>query len=208
MNLEISYLTIRKIVGILALSFPFLMILASFTSGLVPLEYSLSGYYWTNSHDVFIGTLSIIAMVLIFYKGYDKTDNIITNIAGVAMLSIALFPAIGPSNQYTFMFLSPQITAIIHCIAAIISLSLLGVMSFSQFTKTNKIMTPMKKKRNKIYKTCGIIIFIAIALMAPALLFPITGSIRLFLLLESIVMCAFGFSWFVKSEAILKDNAL
>lgn len=205
-NIQISQLTLRKIIGILAIAFPFLLLLGSFTGGLVPILGSLSASYWSNNLVIFIGVLITFGLFLIAYKGYDKVDETITTIAGISMLGVILFPVVGGAN-YLFLFLSPGITQLLHGIFATIGFSMLGIMSYFQFTKCNpnKETSKQKEKRNLAYRICGIIIFAAIILMIPAKLFIITEIIRLFFCLESIVVMAFGFSWLVKGEGLLKD---
>ena len=68
----------------------------------------------------------------------------------------------------------------------------------------------MKLWRNRVYRACGSIILLCIAVLAVLMLtsdgecyvpvwFPPVYT------LESIAVFAFGFSWIVKGEAILKD---
>ena len=203
-NLTISQLTLRKWIGILALAFPFLLILGTWTGGFVPLLGSLSAHYWSSAIVIFVGMLSTFGIFLITYKGYDKMDEILTTISGIAMLGVAIFPMVGGST-YLFLFLGPQFTGILHLIFAVIAFALLGVMSFFQFTKHQGEMTKNKKRRNLIYRICGIIIFASILAMIPAKIFVATEVIRLFLWLESAVVIAFGASWLVKGEGLLKD---
>lgn len=209
-NIIISYLTMRKAIGFLALVFPFALIFGKMLGGVLPMEVSISAYYWTTAGDIFVSLLAVIGIFLISYKGYDLRDKIITSIAGVSMLLVALFPCFGTdSPNYIFMFLSPKATGIIHYAAAILTFSFMGVMSFFQFTKGNS-GTEGKKKRNKVYKICGIVIGSTILIMLITILFPsfreATDTFRLFFWLESIVVWAFGISWLIKGETLLKDK--
>lgn len=203
-NIIISQLTLRKVIGVLAIVFPFLLILGTWTGGLVPLLGSLSAAYWSNASAIFVSMLVTFGIFLLTYKGYDKTDEVLTTIAGVAMICVAIFPMYG-GTSYLFLFLSESMSHILHSVSAVIAFSLLGVMSFFQFTKHQGEITENKKKRNLIYRICGIVIFASILLMIPAKMFIATEVIRLFFWLESIVVWAFGVSWLVKGEALLKD---
>lgn len=204
-NIIISQLTLRKVIGILAITFPFLIILGTWTGGIVPLLGSLSAAYWSNASVIFVSMLVTFGIFLLTYKGYDRVDEIITTISGVAMICVAIFP-MGGGTSYLFLFLTESMTHILHSLSAVIAFSLLGVMSFFQFTKHQGEITKNKKKRNLVYRVCGIIIFSAILLMIPSQMFVATEAIRLFFWLESIVVWAFGVSWLVKGEALLKDE--
>jgi len=200
-NIILSYLTLRKVIGILAIIFPFLLIIGGFTGGLTGIEQSLSAYYWTNANILFVSMLVTFSIFLLSYNGYDKKDMILTTVAGLAMLLVAIFPMTGGTN-YLFAFVSPGITSAIHYGTATVTFVSLGIMSFFQFTKSGKHeITIAKGKRNKVYKICGIIIFAAIIGMVITMFLPF----NLTFILESIVLVAFGISWLVKGEAILKD---
>lgn len=200
-----SQITLRKAIGIIAMVFPFALILSTLTAGFTPMLESLSASYWSNAGSLFIGMLVTFGIFLTAYKGYDKRDQWITTISGISMLGVAFFPMFVGRTDYLLMFISPEITGILHNVFAGIAFSLLGVMSFFQFTQNFGEMTKNKKKRNLIYRVCGITIFAAILLMIPAKLILATNVIRLFFWLESIVVIAFGVSWFIKSESLLKD---
>ena len=208
-KLTISFLTMRKAIGFIAMVFPFALIFGAMFGGYVPMQDSISAYYWTTSNIIFVSMLVTFGIFLLSYNGYDKRDKWITSIAGVSMLLVAFFPCEGsPVPDYLFMFLPVKASAIIHYTAAISTFSLMGVMSLFQFTQGSSD-TKQKKKRNLIYKISGITIFATIALMVVIQFIPhgreVTDVIRLWYWLESIILWAFGVSWLVKGEAILKD---
>lgn len=221
-----SYIIQRRALGVLGLALPFLLFLGSQTVGWTPLKDSLSRYYFTNTRDVFVGVLISYSVFLISYKGYNRKDDVICNIAGALALGIAIFPAIRPDDtltMYYFKFLGNGPSCILHYICALTFFALLGYISFSLFTLSGGKLTVWKKKRNKFYKICGIIIFSSILLIA------ITMGVKFFLniihssfystyirilekgrpvyILESCALFAFGASWLVKGETLWKDQA-
>lgn len=206
---NISYLTLRRAIGILAILFPFILIVAGLFDG-PSFETSISAYYWTNAGVLFSGMLLTFSIFLFSYKGYDLADDIITNIGAFGMLTVALFPCEGGS-VYLFQFIPPGATAVIHYVAAGVTFSALGVMSFVQFPKSDYPATSKTKKakRNRIYRACGITIFATLALAAVVQVIPggrsVTDPVRLWYWLESIILWAFGVGWLVKGETILKD---
>ena len=209
-NIVISYLTMRKAIGILALLFPFLLIIGALFGGPQPMQPSLSQYYWTTSNILFVSMLVTFGIFLLSYNGYDKRDKIITSIAGIAMMLVAFFPCEGTEvPNYLFMFVSVSATNLVHYVGAALAFSFLGIMAYFQFTLGNS-NTPQKKKRNLIYRICGIVIGVAILGMAVVQFAPgvreSTDVIKLFFWLESIVVWAFGVSWLIKGETLLTDK--
>lgn len=209
-NLQISYLTLRKIIGIVALVIPILLVAAGMFGGVTETQPSISQYYWTTAGDLLTGSLFVFGLFLLAYKGYDKTDRVLTLIAGIAILLVAFFPCEGTTEaDYIFMFLSPTATGIIHYASAVVTFSAMGLMSILQFTRSGGELTDKKKKRNRIYRTCGYGIFASILIMALIRLIPgafeATNPAMLFYWVESSVLWFFGTSWLVKGEAVLKD---
>jgi hypothetical protein len=82
-------------------------------------------------------------------------------------------------------------------------------MSIFLFTKSFGKMTPEKKKRNRVYRICGVIMLVSIIGI------PIDGipaiydrikSIKPTLILEFLALTSFGISWLTKGEFILADK--
>jgi len=89
----ISYITLRKTVGILAILFPVIIIVGSVIFGECDeILGNLSTYYHTNMRNLYVGILCAIALFLFAYKGYDRRDAIAGNIACILALLIAFFP--------------------------------------------------------------------------------------------------------------------
>ena len=65
----------------------------------------------------------------------------------------------------------------------------------------------MKIMRNAVYAACGYTILACLALMVVVTLMPnpMIQALNPIFWLESTSIVAFGVSWFVKGEAILKD---
>jgi hypothetical protein len=59
--------------------------------GEIPL-FDISMYYYSGMRDVFVGALCAIGLFMFFYRGNDKWDNWMGNIAGFCAFCIAWFP--------------------------------------------------------------------------------------------------------------------
>ena len=209
-SLVISYLKIRRVVGYLGMSLPFSMVLGAQLLFHTGLQGSISSYYYTGMRDVFVGTLWAIGFFLLSYRGYDKIDDRLGNLACVFAVGVSLFPT-APSLQ------SASTLAIrigyLHLFFAAAFFFTLMWFSLFLFTKTGSLgeLTPQKIQRNRVYRTCGIILAACIVLMgAYGLLpdrfaYPLSGYNPTFWL-ETVAVIAFGFSWFTKGEGILKDD--
>lgn len=206
-TLVLSYLDLRKSVGVIGTLLPFVVAIGKALldrPGLLP---SVSHYYYSVMGDVFVGSMCAIGVFLFSYRGYDWRDAVAATIAAISAIGVALCP-IEPVTGATARQI--QIGDIHIAFAAIFFLTL-ACFSLVLFRKTQPgaTPTPMKLVRNKVYTVCGYTILIAIALIAAVFLLPVDSPIRdvsPIFWLESIACVAFGISWFVKGEAILKDG--
>jgi uncharacterized membrane protein YobD (UPF0266 family) len=80
-------------------------------------------------------------------------------------------------------------------------------MSYFQFTKgdTSK---EIKRKANKVYRMCGLVIVGSLALLAILMIIDksMVNSLRITYILESVMLLAFGVSWITKGKLLLKES--
>ncbi len=150
----IHYITLRRVVGILAILFPIILILGSITiGGLNRVERSLSIYYYTNMRNIFVGFLCAFALFLFAYKGYEKKDDFAGNLACVFALGVALFPP--PFFNFpdlincNCMQIDYDLLAYFHLVSAGLFLLTLSYFSIFLFTKGIPTPTVQKLRRNK-----------------------------------------------------------
>ena len=212
-TMAISYLSIRRIIGILGIAFPFILVIGSMVIGdCREIQSSISSYYHTEMRDVFVGVLFVFAMFLYAYKGYDNTDDIAGNLAGLFALGVAFFPT-SVKDHLTYCIpeeIKKGIIGTIHLISAGVFFIVLSYISIFLFTKSRGTPTKRKIKRNKLYKTCGFIILGCILLIFTYLYLPENHLLKMPTLtpvfwLETIALWAFGTSWLTKGQVLLKD---
>ncbi len=199
----ISYMTLRKFVGLLSLTLPFIIVIGSFILDHPPrLQISLSAYYYSHMRNVLVGTLCGVSMFLFSYHGYNRTDSIISKLSGLFALGIAFFPTSLADDK-------SDINSKLHYISAGIFFALLSYMSIFLFTKTSGNITPEKRKRNRIYIICGIIMIVSV-IGIPVDSIPAVHKLISFLkptlIFETLALAAFGLSWLTKGEFLLKDK--
>ena len=215
--LVISYLTIRKSIGILGITLPAILLLGTVMIGkCCNVQNSVSDYYFTAMGDVFVGILCFIALFLISYRGYDKIDNIATNLAGFFALVVAFFPTDqNPDIGCTIRHLDDCcLRSTLHFTSAALFFVTLASISFFLFTKSKSPVDKHDKKskkylRNNIYKSCAIVIIISLALIAifhlPTLK-EIMVRAHLTFWFEWMALLAFGTSWLIKGEFLFRDG--
>jgi hypothetical protein len=220
----ISYLYLRKSVGLLGFALPIVLILGSiFLGNCNEIQSSISDYYHTKMRDVFVGIICAIALFLFSYKGYvdDKRDNIAGTLASFFALGVAIFPTSPdkivplcdvPSCNIPAVITNPFISHL-HFVFATSFFLVLTYFSLFLFTKTKNIKTQTKQKkmRNSIYKICGYIMLACIALIAIYFFlleksYPSLSKYDPVFWLETIALWAFAISWLIKGELLLKDE--
>jgi hypothetical protein len=207
---------IRKLIGTLGLALP---ILLPISGGM--LLSSMSHYYYLPlSSLLFIIILSTFGLFLLSYKGYkidtetEKiSDDLLTNIGGISALIVVFVPTyclesnspvideICTGGEYPLLGHINEFKNTIHLIFASIFIFTMGWMSKYKFTRGEQTAN------NKIYKWCGNLVWLAIALLILLAIidffnagFQITSYDVFFL--ESLALIPFGISWFIKGEAM------
>jgi cytochrome bd-type quinol oxidase subunit 2 len=64
------------------------------------LQESISAYYYTPTHSIFVATFVGMGVCLIVLKGSNDTEDVLLNIAGILAPIVALVPTTEPSNIY------------------------------------------------------------------------------------------------------------
>lgn len=138
----VSYLKLRRIMGILTVGLPIVLIFWGFgINGWWNVESSLSSYYYLRPGDALVGVLVAISFFLITYRGRDR-DNPLSDktlgfyplteartgdLAGLAALLVAFFPNRGGPLE-----------EVVHTAAAISLFVFLAYFCLVHFTKFNE----------------------------------------------------------------------
>ena len=212
-SIVLSYLQLRKLIGFLGVLLPFVCIAGSFRFAHLEMQNSISMYYYSNMRDVFVGILTCISLFLITYQGYEPVDNVVTNITGIMGAGIALFPCGNPawSDPVGIFMLPNSTTNWFHLSSAAIFFILLAINSIWLFTKSDKPVRKHSRKyyRNIVYRTCGIVILGCMGALIPVMIFcsaDFMNQTYIILVIEIIMLFAFGASWLVKGGSLLKDE--
>lgn len=208
----ISFFRLRQALGYIGIAMPVIVNRgASWIDG-IPWNTSISAYYYTSLRDVFVGSLAAIGVFLFCYRGPDKLDNWLTNLAGICAIGIGLFPT-DPTYHQVILDRCPNVLdgpcyerhlLGFHFYLAAGFFLIISYLAVFRFKKPSRpYITRQKETRNKLYVICGIAMFLSLIAIALIKLFSPHTSI---FVPEAIAVIAFGVAWLTKGQAFLKDK--
>ncbi len=211
----ISVQTLWTLAGSFALFLPLALYLGNLLpGGCKTLQDSISAYYYTNMRNLFVGVLCSVAFFLFAYNGYETIDAVASKLAALFALGVAFCP-----TTYAWdippCFIPPintnAIIGAMHYISAACFFLVISSMSLFLFTRTRPgadatSLTRGKRRRNAVYRTCGILMLVILALI-PVYNFIFRKYIDIpgmTFFLESAILLCFAISWLVKGRTIQK----
>ncbi len=146
-QLVVSYLVLRQAVGWIGTLLPVVLIVGNAISSTTPRPDSMSGYYYTDMRNIFVGALCALGVFLGAYDGHDNVDRWMTNIAGFGAIGVALCPTkpavcaasagACPASSVPRLSASQQVVGDIHLVFAAVTFIALGLMAL-RFAKAGK----------------------------------------------------------------------
>jgi hypothetical protein len=175
------------------------------------LQGSISAYYYTHMGNVFVGTLCALAVFFLSYNYKPirsfELDNLLSSCASLAAVGVAVFPTAADAGAADG---GEKLVSVVHLVCAGALFGLLGVFAYFRFTMTDpsRPMTPEKHVRNRLYRVCGTLIFLSMALVLVSNAVQPPSSWNTLFWLETVCVEAFGASWLVKGGflGILADK--
>ena len=201
----ISYLTLRKAVGYVGISLPFVLAAGNWLIFSGGLQQSVSDYFYTGMRGVLVGGLCVIGAFLLADRGGDRWDSLVTNAAGIGAVGVALCPT--PPSHPSFR---AAILGYCHFAFGAVMFTALAAIALWLFREADPGpgRSRLSQIRDRVYLTCGIVMVAALALTGIASLPIATGLDHLdpVFWLETTAIAAFGICWLVKGQAILRDR--
>lgn len=219
----ISYQKLRAFIGITGILLPIAVVLGCWIFGAAKYSWqpSISHYYYSKMHIVFVLILCVLGAFLITYKGKDKWESRLSNLAGYCAFGIAslptkfagFLPEQYEGNQY--LQLLKEVTDFwggIHFVFAGALFTCFTIFCLYFFQRPDEAYTgdELKKfnKRKRLYQICGWVIIVSIAMIGILNFIIKPEEVGLFVystfIFETTSMWAFGIAWLVKGSAALK----
>ena len=202
-----SYLFLRRAIGLIGLALPPVLIIGKLLLDGPGLQNSISGYYYTEMRDVYVGAMCAVGMFLLSYKGHRPIDDLVGNLAALSAIGVALFPT-SPTGGPNVTAGDDQTLGFVHVAFAAVFFVSLAVFCFMFTRHDGETPGARKSVRNKLYVACGVTILACLALIVVFgyLYDAETKSLHPALWLESAAVWAFGIAWLTKGRAIAPLN--
>jgi hypothetical protein len=209
-DLARSFVRVRQAIGVLGIALPFLLLLLALAERYAPPTISDSYYHY--GRDIFVGTLLALGAFLVSYSGHARkpderfSDGLLSTVAGVAVIVVALVPTKGVPVPFIHEWLTPAVGGGLHYVAALVFFVCMAIFCLGQFRLGPP--DPTRAYLRRVYAVCGWIIVGTILLMgALAALQAFTettlvGDTKAIFVLESVGVVAFGAAWLLKGEAM------
>jgi hypothetical protein len=186
-----DYKTLRFLLGLIALSLPFTVSLAS-SSRLN----SISGAYNSDAKYILIGTLILVGVLLFVYSGHSVAESGVSKIASVAAIVTVIFP---PACDGC----SENIVSRIHFLSSGLLFLILAYFCLVPFQKGTRGAPGKRARRSLIYRICGWTMLVCIVGLLFANIFLTVATINEFRLTyygEATSLIAFGIAWMVSGK--------
>lgn len=193
--------SLRCLIGILGMALPIIVVVLSLVYGYGFPNSISATYFVPTCITPFMIILGSAGILLVCYKGYNAFDNALNTAAGLAAWGVCLFPCAAQSGRIGTFQINSDISDIIHMVSALVFFGILAYNSLFQFTKGSDNPTPNKKKRNIIFRVCGIGM-IASFILLPLVNYGILDVPHVIWVIEWIALQFFGISWITKANCI------
>ncbi|WP_051451698.1 hypothetical protein [Actinospica robiniae] len=206
MELAVSYLFLRRAIGLIGALLPVVLPLGyALSTGHWRLLASMSSYYYSDMRNVFVGSLCAVGVFLICYR-YRHWDDVFATIGGACAIGVAVCPT-RPGGATRLA----ATVGVLHVVFAALFLVNMALMCWFLFTLTDRPAgqrTSAKNARNLVYRVCAVlvVVFTALAGLSSFTSQSFGDRVHPLFWCEALATFAFGFAWFVKGETLLQDQ--
>lgn len=189
-----SYLYLRRAIGLIGLALPPVLILGKQLADGGGLLGSLSGYYYTDVGNVFVGAMCAVGVFLLAYYGHDLVDNVVSTVAGLGAIGVGLFPTT-PGGDVSGW---DRTAGVLHLTFATVFFLGLAYFCLRLFPRDGE----HSAQRGAFYRVCGVVILACLVLIALTSALGLVPALHPALWLESVAVWAFGLAWLVKGQTM------
>ena len=187
-----SYLYLSLGIGLIAVFLPFLLMI----SGGYQAHDSMSSFYHDTvgpTRDILVGSLCAVGVFLFLFHGLSKLENWLLNLAGVAVIAVALIPSPGNTGYGS---------ALLHRGSAIVFFVLIAIVAVFLSKGRIKDIRDERKKRwfAAAYNVAGLAMF-AMPIIVAALQFAPGDLFKSHWVFwtECVGIWSFSAYWFLKT---------
>jgi len=189
-----SYLYLRRAIGLIGLALPVVLIVGKQLVQGGDLIGSLSGYYYTDLGNVFVGAMCAVGVFLLAYYGHDFVDNAASTVAGLGAIGLALFPTTPGTAATTW----DRTSGVLHLAFAAVFFLSLAYFCLRLFPHDSE----QPPGTGVVYRTCGVVILACLVLIALTSRLQLVPEWHPALWLESVAVWAFGAAWLLKGQTL------
>lgn len=148
----------------------------------------------------FVGTLFVIGILLILYKGFSPQENIGLNVAGLSALMVAIFPM-----EWNCGDNCHWIT--IHGIFAIVTFLCITIVALTSSKQTLRFLPDERQKKYDKWYTRTSIAMVTFPVVAYVITQLINDNTVFILIAECLGIWSFAAYWLIKSKELKESQA-
>lgn len=164
---------------------------------------SLSDYYHAGGwmRDLFVGSLSVVGVFLVLYKGYSTAEDVALDLAGVAAVAVALVPT--DRREVPGIRVEPELSGLVHLIAAVSFFLLIAYVCVFRSGDTLALMDEERRRGfRRGYRLLGAAMLAAPAAAWGVRYLPGATAYPYVFFAEFAGVLVFAAFWMVKSREI------
>lgn len=195
-----TYFVLRLVIAGGALLLPAALLLWAAVDPAVPMQHSISAFYYTRARGVFVGAVVAIGVALLSYRGYTRGSNLLLNTAGASAIVVALVPTTDPSTGIT----DPG--NIIHAVVALafFLLAALSIVFYGHATVGDIPDPPSQQRYRAVYRVITVTV-VVLPVIAFVLAWTVEPDATLFIV-ETAALYAFATFWLIKTYELSRSH--
>jgi hypothetical protein len=203
-HVEATYFSLRIGMAVIAFAFPVLLAGGAWIGWHVPLQDSMSAYYYAGNgavRDWFVGVLVAIGAFLYLYKGFSPAENYALNLAGIFAVGIAVVPM-----QWACRPACSPVS--VHGVCAVLFFLCIAYVCLFRASDTLALLSDPRKIRHyhRTYRTLGVVM-----VASPLAAFVVSGllgrSSSAVFFIEAFAVWSFAAYWLAKSLEMRATSA-
>jgi len=190
-----TYYMLRSGMSLIAFALPIVLLIGGNRTAPDPQPTSISGYYHTAMRDVFVGALITLGTFLILYRVYNRLENWLLNVAGLAVIGVGLCPCDrdpGSTDGAAHIFM----LAPVHGICAAVAFGCLAVVAIFLGRDT---VPQLPQRARARYTTIYIVLGVAMVTAPVTTMILAHRSATSLFWVESAALWVFALYWTVKT---------